>query len=252
MKRTHQILITSLLTLVFVVSLAPASLIGAALRQASGQQWDVADARGTLWNGQGTPTARQGQNLRQATLPTLGWKLVDLEQTGLRFQLTAGGQAAGQLRIGWSGWTVDLHGLGMEARDITPLLPGLLNKGDWRGSLNVQNVAAHGDWRIARLSQIDLLWSNAGTGLMPNGELGSFVLKAHSEQVGVSFSINSQDGPLVISGRGRHSAQQGFQFSGQLTDNAGLASQFPGFLSAYLQPTGEPRRYTVQVTQLDL
>ena len=252
MKRLHLVLLTAVLSVVFMVLLAPASLIGAALEQASSRQWSLAQARGTLWNGQGVPTGRRDKATRQASLPPLAWKLASIQASGLSFALSVGGQPAGQAQIGWSGWQVNLHRLGMEARDITPLLPGMLNKGEWQGLLNFKKVAAQGNWHTARLSQMELQWLNAATSLMPKGALGSFDVKAHSEEVGLSFSITSQDGPLVLSGQGRHSARQGLQFSGELTDNAGLASQFPGFLGAYLQPTGEPRRYTVQVSQLNL
>jgi hypothetical protein len=32
--------------------------------------------------------------------------------------------------MGWNGWQASLRRLGMEARDVTPLLPGILNKGE--------------------------------------------------------------------------------------------------------------------------
>lgn len=253
MKRIHLTLLTALITLVFVVALAPASLLSAALQQASSQQWTLADARGTLWNGQGIPIARRDKDSRQAVLPMLGWSLAGMDWRGLRFALSSGGQPAGHLQIGWSGWQAQLRGVGMEARDITPLLPGLLNKGDWQGFVNVRQLAAQGDWRnAARVSQADVQWLSAATGLLPKGELGTFAITARAEEVGMSFSITSEDGPLRLSGQGRHSARQGLQFSGELIDQAGLAGQFPGFLSAYLQPTGEPRRYAVQISQLNL
>lgn len=252
MKRIHQIAFTGLLALVFIVWQAPASLIGAALRQASHGAWDLADAEGTLWNGQGVVTGRRDKDPRQVSLPPLGWTLAGFQSGGLRFQIQAHGQPAGQVQIGWSGWQAQLRGLAVEAREVTPLLPGILNKGDWQGQLNFQQISAQGDRRATRISQIEMEWLNAATGLMPQGALGSFMLKGHSEAAGVSFSITSQDGPLMLSGQGSHSAQQGFQFSGELTDNAGLASQFPGFLGDYLQPTGAPNRYTLQISQLNL
>lgn len=256
MKRIHQILLTAALMAVFLTVLAPASLLGEVLQQASGGTWQLADASGTLWNGQGVLTGRRDNKGKEAqpaaALPRLGWKLGGFQAAGLAFDLTAGGQPAGKVQVGWSGWQAQLRAVAVEARDITPLLPGLLNKGEWQGLLNLRQLAAQGNWRVARVSQIDLQWSNAGTSLMPKGTLGSFAINAHSEDVGVSFSISSQDGPLVLSGHGTHTARQGLQFNGELTDNAGLASQFPGFLGAYLQPTGEPRRYTVRISQLNL
>lgn len=253
MNRIQQIVATALLTLVFLVVLAPASLVSATLRQGTHHQWDLADARGTLWDGQGAPTGRRNKDAPQVALPMLGWKLAGVDWRGLRFALSANGQPAGHLQMGWSGWQAQLRGVGMEARDITPLLPGLLNKGDWQGFVNVRQLAAQGDWRnAARVSQADVQWLSAATGLLPKGELGTFAITARAEEVGMSFSVTSEDGPLRLSGQGRHSARQGLQFSGELIDQTGLASQFPGFLSAYLQPTGEPRRYAVQISQLNL
>lgn len=253
MNRLQHAFIIALLTLMFMVVLAPASLVSAALQQGTHHQWDLADARGTLWDGQGALSGRRDKDTPPVALPTLGWKLARVDWRGLRFALSAGGQPAGQLQVGWSGWQAQLRGVGMEARDITPLLPGLLNKGDWQGFVNVRQLAAQGGWRTAaRVSQADVQWLSAATGLMPQGELGTFAITAHAEEVGMSFSITSQDGPLRLSGQGRHSARQGLQFSGELIDQAGLASRFPGFLSAYLQPAGEPRRYAVQISQLNL
>jgi general secretion pathway protein N len=247
-KRTHQIAITSLLAVVFIVWQAPASLIGALLQQATHRLWNLAEAQGTLWNGQGVVVGKQAKDPRQAAFPRLSWKLAGLQDGGLFFQIQAGGQSVGNLKISWNGWQANLRGLSMEARDVSPLLPGILNKGDWQGLLSFRQLSVQGDWHSTRMSQLDVEWLNAATGLMPKGQLGSFVLKGHSENAGMSFSITSQDGPLVISGQGSHSVQQGLQFAGELTDNAGVASQFPGFLSAYLQPTGAPNRYTLQVS----
>lgn len=253
MKRLHLIAITSLLTLVFIVWQAPASLIGLALQQASHHTWDLADANGTLWNGRGViTTGQRDKDPRPVSLPPMGWKLVGFQGGGLLFQMQAHGQAIGHLQVGLGGWRTQLRELGLEARDLTPVLPGLLSKGDWQGFLNFHQMSAQGSWRSVQTAEVDVEWLHAATGLIPQGELGSFVLKGHTENAGVSFSITSQDGPLVIAGQGSHSRQQGFQFTGELTDNAGLASQFPGFLSAYLQPAGAPNRYTLHISQLDL
>lgn len=252
MKRSHQIVVTALLTLVFIVWQAPASLIGVALRQVSQGAWDLAEAEGTLWSGQGVVTGRRDKDTRQVSLPTLGWRLGGVKWSGVQFLVQTHGQPAGHLQIGWNGWQAQLRGLSMEARDLTPLLPGILSKGDWQGLLSFLQVSVQGDLRAARITQLDVEWLNAATGLMPQGALGSFIVKGQSEASGMSFSISSQEGPLVLSGQGRHSAQQGFQFTGELTDNAGLARQFPGFLGDYLQPAGEPNRYTLRVSQLNL
>lgn len=252
MKRRYLVTLTFLLTLVFIVWQAPASVIGAALRQATHGAWDLAGASGTVWNGQGAITGKAGQDAPQANLPPLGWRLAGLKGGSLRFLVTSSGQPAGEVLAGLAGWQANLRGLSMDAKEATPLLPGLLSKGDWRGLLNFQQVAANGNWRSAQVSQLEMAWLNAATGLMPKGELGSFVIKGQSENQGLSFSISSQDGPLQITGLGSFSAQQGFRFNGELTDNAGLAAQFPGFLGAYLQPTGQPGRYTLRISQLDL
>lgn len=252
MKRSQHIAITGLLTLVFIVWQAPASLIGVALRQASQGAWDLADAEGTLWRGQGVVTGRGDKDPRQVSLPPLGWQFGGVQNGELLFQIQTQGQQVGHVQIGWNGWQAQLRGLAVEARDLTPLLPGILNKGDWQGLLNFQQISVQGDRHAARISRLEAEWLNAATGLMPQGALGSFALKGHSEAAGVVFSVTSQDGPLVLSGQGSHSAQQGFQFTGELTDNAGLASQFPGFLGDYLQPAGAPNRYELHVSRLNL
>lgn len=252
MKRSRQIAITCLLTLVFMVWLAPASLIGTVLQQASNHEWDLADADGTLWNGRGVVTGKRGKDPRQVSLPLLDWKLDGVQNLGLLFQIKANGSPIGQMQLGLNGWQVNLRGLGVEAKEATPLLPGMLNKGEWQGFLKFRQISAQGNLQSTRISQIELEWLNAATSLLPKGQLGTFELKGHSENSGVSFSITSQDGPLVISGQGSHSAQQGFQFTGELTDNAGLTAQFPGFLGAYLQAAGAPGHYTLNVSKLKI
>ncbi|RYF54082.1 MAG: hypothetical protein EOO27_24570 [Comamonadaceae bacterium] len=249
MKRIHQIAITSLLAVVFIVWQAPASLIGAGLQQATNRLWNLAQAQGTLWNGRGVLTGKQqAKDAQQASFPALSWQLAGLQMGGLVFQIQANEQSVGNLQIGWSGWQANLRGLSMEARDVSPALPGMLSKGDWQGLLNIRQLSTQGSWHAIQKSQVELDWLNAATGLMPKGQLGSFALKGHSESAGLSFSITSQDGPLVISGQGSHSAQKGLEFTGELTDNAGVTAQFPGFLGAYLKPTGAPNRYTLQVS----
>ncbi|MGJ3701197.1 type II secretion system protein N [Variovorax sp. AFSI2.2] len=251
MKRFHQIAVTGLLTLVFIVWLAPASLIGIVLQQASHRLWSLADVDGTLWNGRGVITGKPDKSPRQVSLPPLSWKLLGFQNGRLLFQVSANGQPVGHLQIGSSGWQANLHGLDIEARELTPLLPGILNKGEWHGLVNFRQISAQGNWQSTKISQVEVQWLNAATSLIPKGQLGSFVLKGHAESVGMSFSVTSQDGPLMISGEGKHSAQQGLQFNGELADAAGLISQSPGFLSAYLRPAGAPNHYTLQISQLN-
>lgn len=252
MKRLHQVILTSLLTLLFVVCLAPASLIGAVLRQVSNQQWDMVNATGALWNGHGVFLGKALNDQPPTLLPALDWNFEGLQSGAVSFQLKANGSPMGQALLGLNGWQVKLRDFSMEAKDITPVLPGMLNKGGWQGLLKFRKVHAQGDFTGLQTSQFELEWLHAATSLLQNGQLGNFSVSGQVEKSGQSFSITSQEGPLVITGQGANSAQNGFQFTGKLIDNAGLAAQFPGFLGAYLQATETPGHYALNVTQLKI
>ena len=203
------------------LTMAPAQWLAAAVAHATGEHLVLAEARGSMWNGQAIVVLAPGTDsgIARVSLPeTLSWRLspwrllvgrIDLTLThpsALLQPLQVGGDLAGHIELGAT--TVRLPatvlvGLGAPFNTIRP--GGLV-------SLSWQRLA-FGDGRM----QGDLVgeWQFASSALNTVAPFGHYRLAANGGYPGTRLSLSTVSGPLELSGNGTIDEQGGVQLRGR-------------------------------------
>ncbi len=185
-----------------LIAMAPATLLDARLAQESHGRVRLADARGTLWSGEGRLEVRDGAG-RSAYASALAWRLspvsvlrarlvydVALGRPGARFRL-----AASPSRVELAGTDIRLPAqvLGLAA----PKLAVLELSGEMR--LQVGNLVAGSGYLQGDAT---LQWLDAGSGLTPVSPLGQYELRVDGSGASGRLRLRTLQGPLSLEGTG--------------------------------------------------
>lgn len=181
---------------------APATLVDAGLRRASGGALRLAEAQGTLWSGTGQieilDTARRtGVAKRLAWRVVPGWLLrgrlvcdVELDQATKRFPV-----AVSLSRVELANANVNLPAavLGIAEPKLAPL--GL--SGDVRIHVTSLSIGSSGT-----TGSVALQWLAAGSALTPVSPLGDYELRLDGEGAVLRATLRTLQGPLQLDGGG--------------------------------------------------
>lgn len=224
-----------------VVAFAPASWLASGVASLSGNRLLLADAQGTIWQGQAVAILTGGAGSRDArALPgrvnwTLRW-----QQGGVRVVLQHDGclpqPLAFQLRPGWGRVRVDV-GLVSSSDAKAWQTAGTLGQwpAAWLSGLGtpwntmqlggVLRVSANNlaiEWSAGRLrtsGQADLWLDNVSSRLTTLDQLGSYHLGLRADEQGqLQLSLRTVEGALQLSGQGTVSAG-GSYFRGEAQAN---------------------------------
>ena len=216
-------------TLLALALFAPAAWLAEALANATGQQLQLADARGTVWRGSARVVLSGGPGSRSAAaLPgRLNWRvgikqgeiefrarqeccLVDelklrLEPSISRFKirLVPAGHGLGQWPASW------LAGLGAPWNTLQP--GGILRL----ASTGLSLEAVQGRWIFD--GQAELRIEQASSKLAPLEALGSYRLLVQGEPGGgenARLMLSTEQGPLMLQGEGLWAASK-LRFRGE-------------------------------------
>lgn len=224
-------------SVVGVVAFAPASWLANAVSRMSGERLLLADAQGTIWQGQAVAVLTGGPGSRDVrALPgrlnwTLRWK-----ERGVRVVLQHDccmpQPVALQLRPGWGRHRVDI-GLvptapqqGWQASGALGHWPAAWLGGlgtPWNtlqlgGVMRVSSDALAIEWVAGRMrvsGKADVWLDNVSSRLTTLDRLGSYHLGLQADEQGlVNMSLRTVDGALQLSGQGTISAA-GTHFQGE-------------------------------------
>lgn len=181
---------------------APATLLDAALQHASGGRVRIAEARGTLWSGNGQVELRDAAE-RQGVAKSIAWHVVP--------EASAGGRLACDIAVDHSPkpmrLTFSLSGLKLDEADIDlpaaalglaiAKLAPLELKGDLQ--LHVTRLSAG---RQGVSGGATLHWLGAGSAHSPVAPLGDYELRLDSGEKTTLATLRTLKGPLSIVGQG--------------------------------------------------
>lgn len=185
-----------------LLALAPASLIDAALRDASAGRLRVAEAQGSLWSGRGEIEVRDGRGDSALSRP-LSWRLrpAALMLARLGFVVTLDGSSAPfPLTLSWSRAEVTDARFSLPASALANALPKLGPFG-LGGDVDVQisRVAITGD--VVR-GGASVQWRGASSALTPVAPLGDYQFRFDGDDGDVHTSLRTLHGPLQLDGHG--------------------------------------------------
>jgi general secretion pathway protein N len=186
----------------FLVVLAPATLLDGGLQNATGGTLRLAQAHGTLWSGNGRLEVRDkngqggvGKDLSWTLQPRALWRgRLDFEvavdhATG-RFPVRI---SASGIEMSNADFSLPASALGMAVPRIAPLGP--------RGDLifHVAKFSAAGDKVSA---DAVVTWKDAGSALTPIAPLGTYELRLDDAAGYLKATLRTRSGPLRLDGGG--------------------------------------------------
>lgn len=245
----HWALAGALLGGMLTLSLAaPARWLAAAVAQATQGMVQLADAQGTVWNGQARLILTGGRGSRdRITLPGPAHWQLRLHFDGLHLRLHAScctqPEAPLALHISprWGGAQVQLH----DAQTHWPaaLLAGLgtpFNTLALQGELGLHTRQLALDWQAGRLQlhgHADLTLRNMRSRLSTVQPLGSYQVQLQGGEA-MSIHLSTLEGALLLNGQGQWIGQR-LRFEGQASAAPGLHDQLANLLNLLGRRQGE-------------
>jgi general secretion pathway protein N len=241
----QRLLLVALAVLVFLATLlylAPATWLDAALQRAIGGLIGMADAKGSLWRGNGViqTVLPSGQ---VETLDTVRWTIDP-----------------------WALLAARLHIAMLSERDGKPVIdavlaPGVVTVSELRlegpaamlGALSPTLRAAAVSGRIAlRARDVrvdnqansgggDLLWRDAGSSLTPVYPLGYYRVELKAAGKGLEFILSTMGGALNLAGNGKWQPGGTLSFSGTATPSPDKTRELAPLLRIIGKETGGDR-----------
>lgn len=221
MGKRAAVLLFVLTYLIVLCATAPAALLDAALRRASGDRLALANADGTVWNGSALLSLRLQEGRLQPLQP-LHWRIfaTSLLTGKIRAQLS-GDDAAPATEA-----TLSLGGL--ELRHAQFQLPALvldetspiLRPARFRGRLDI-----HADRLSVSPGGLDgsvtIDWRQASSALSRIAPLGNYRLTLDGAGTSIRVGLATVSGMLLLDGQGSWRAGRGLEFHGNARAAAG-------------------------------
>jgi general secretion pathway protein N len=209
-----------LATLVTATAVAPAQWAGHAIQSLSGGRVELAEARGTIWNGSGTlvlASGAPGDRARVSLPDPLSWHLSPWSLVSGTVELTLSHPSAltapvrvsayldGRVQLGAATLRLPaaiLTGLGAPWNTVRP--GGLI-------SLQTDGVEfAQGQCRGSLTAE----WEHASSALTPVSPIGHYRLQASGSYPGTRLQLQTISGPLELEGSGTIVAGPHLRFQG--------------------------------------
>ncbi|WP_198150879.1 type II secretion system protein N [Caldimonas taiwanensis] len=229
--------------LLAVLLYAPATWLASAVAAASGERVLLAQARGTVWNGDAVLVLSGGPGSRDATaLPgRLHWRLRPAG-LGVSVRLSQAcclhGEVGLRVRAGWSRLSVQLQAPpDWAAQWPSALLGGLgtpWNTLQLGGVLRLSSPgltleSAAGRWLVQGRADLDIL--DASSPLVTLSQLGSYRLSLFSNEQGqVQIVLSTREGALQLSGDGLW-GPSGVRFRGEARASEGFQDALDNLLN---------------------
>jgi general secretion pathway protein N len=214
----------------FLVVLAPATLLDGGLRHATGGTLRLAQARGTLWSGCGRLEVRNksgqggvGKDLCWTLQPRALWRgrldfEVAVDHAARRFPVRI---SASRIEMSNVDFSLPASALGMAIPRIAPLGP--------RGDLifHIAKFSGAGDKVSA---DAVVTWKDASSALTPIAPLGTYELRLDETAGYLNATLQTRSGPLHLDGGGSWRGSGPLTFSATARVDARHRSQLAPLL----------------------
>ena len=251
-RRRDAVLGVLLGTLIGTIAFAPASWLASAVQQATGNRLLLADARGSVWNGDAVLVLTGGADSRDASvLPgRIGWRLRWLGnalELRARHACCLNGEPGLRLTLGLTRWhaallppaTEPTQGMASIGQWPASWLTGLgtpWNTLQLGGTLRLASEAAAvestgGRLRLQGRAELELTGATSRLSTLP--ALGSYRLSAdaRSGEGGAQLTLATLEGALQLSATGAWTPASGLRLRGQARPAQGAEAALNNLLN---------------------
>jgi hypothetical protein len=226
----------------FALAAAPATLLDAALRDASDERLRLAAAHGTLWVGGGRLATHTG-NDRLTPWIRVDWRLEPgaLLRGALVWHIEADRRPAARVALAASGLTLSAIDAELPVRGLARALPHPLAQAGWDGQLRVTGETLRCVPAGACAGGLQLRVDGLRTAILPGPDLGDYVLGIRAAAGSLESDVASAAGNrLRIDGQLALAADGTPRAALDVTGDAELMRVLPGVLHgvAHAQPDG--------------
>ncbi|MGV8923072.1 MAG: type II secretion system protein N [Thermomonas sp.] len=213
-----------------LIATAPATLLDAKLQDASDGRLRLAEARGTLWSGEGLIEIRDERG-RSGLAKPVTWRFLPfaLMRARLAYEVELDrGSRPFPVALTWSGIELADADISLPAMALGQAVPKLAALG-LTGDMHLQ-IPEFVIGRSAVRGNATMQWRNAGSALSPVSPLGGYELRISAEGSAIRTVLHTLQGPLQLDGNGTwiNGGQSGFHAIARMP--AELQSQLAPFL----------------------
>lgn len=214
----------------------PASWLDLALARASGGNWRLNQARGTLWNGEGQPVFVDQQGVLAMSRLAWRWQPAALKGGELAWSLDGNGRS-GRVSVSVKGWA--LEGLSF----TLPVAALAEHSSTWKAARLGGELQLDVDRLAGRGGQLEggvrVSWNGAASPLSRVQPFGSYALDAVAEGNAIALRMGTLAGPLMINGSGRWQPGGAFLLEGTAESDAKHYEALKPLLLMLGRPVGE-------------
>lgn len=182
----------------------PAAALAPWLESASGGQWRLAAASGTLWHGGGILLVRTPGGSAWRNIQSVGWQIRFGELLRGRFTIDLAPEQGALRLIATPGRiTAESLDITLPANSIAAFLPGALNRYGWTGMLHGRGKTFSCDWHGQDCrGDIELLWNDAAVTEIVGPALGDYRVSLTGAGPVLRVAIDTLGGRLKIKANG--------------------------------------------------
>lgn len=238
---------------IFLVALlwqAPATLIDLLVDRASGGVLRVAEAKGSIWSGQGLMIRAAQRSGRWIPQMPVSWSLdvPRLLDGLLAWKISSGGAGIAIVGVGLRGIAASqVHLRGPTSMFVAPF-PRSVALAGWRGDMDVQATKFECTWHGHCAGRMELQWNGASSDLLPGRMLGNYRLTTDGRPGDeLRFQLKTAEGAVGLQGDGTWRADGSISFRGTIKGEPELLQRLPSIAGPWVQPTSDPGTWTLSI-----
>ena len=227
----------------------PGTLLDAGLDRATDGALRLADASGTVWDGQAVLMVRDlASNSWQPWL-ALEWSAepASLLQGALSWRISSGGILAARIAFTATQAGIEDAKLQGPARFFLARIPNSLAHTGWSGDMALHSPAFRCTWKRRCAGRAELRWTGAASSLLPGQAFGDYLLTVEGSPNALLLQLRTLRGEVQIRGDGRWPPGAPPTFNGTIQGDPSFLQRLPSVGGSWLRPSGDAGAWTIAI-----
>ncbi len=237
------------LVLLFAVVLwrLPGTLLDASLDRLTEGTFRLADASGTLWNGQAALMVFDPALSAWQPWLALEWspEPARLLQGALSWRISSGNVLIARIAFATTGIGIENANLHGPARFFLARVRNSLAHIGWSGDMALNSPDFRCTWKRRCAGRADLRWIGAASNVLPGQAFGDYVLTIEGSPNALLLHLRTLRGEVQIRGDGRWPPDAPPTFNGTIQGDPALLSRLPSIGGQWVHSSDHPNNWTI-------